>query len=115
MGGRLATTYDLACNRPHTRRIFSGIGFRAWNPPASKPRLYYLATTDSVNNLSLHQKFKDITDHLARCRCRNTYDYLILVGISRNLLLDTLVINDEGAISTITYAHTRSSKPLLTI
>ncbi|GBM34710.1 hypothetical protein AVEN_191857-1 [Araneus ventricosus] len=24
-GGRLATTYDLACNRPHTRRIFSGI------------------------------------------------------------------------------------------
>ncbi|GBN75641.1 hypothetical protein AVEN_180804-1 [Araneus ventricosus] len=25
-GGRLATTYDLACNRPHTRRIFSGIG-----------------------------------------------------------------------------------------
>ncbi|GBM28798.1 hypothetical protein AVEN_130506-1 [Araneus ventricosus] len=27
-GGRLATTYDLACNRPHTRRIFSGIGFR---------------------------------------------------------------------------------------
>ncbi|GBO03301.1 hypothetical protein AVEN_67688-1 [Araneus ventricosus] len=32
-GGRLATTYDLACSRPHTRRIFSGIGFRAWNPP----------------------------------------------------------------------------------
>ncbi|GBO28048.1 hypothetical protein AVEN_25587-1 [Araneus ventricosus] len=30
-GGRLATTYDLARNRPHTRRIFSGIGFRAWN------------------------------------------------------------------------------------
>ncbi|GBN16483.1 hypothetical protein AVEN_12156-1 [Araneus ventricosus] len=27
-GGRVATTYDLACNRPHTRRIFSGIGFR---------------------------------------------------------------------------------------
>ncbi|GBO16696.1 hypothetical protein AVEN_210478-1 [Araneus ventricosus] len=23
-GGRLTTTYDLACNRPHTRRIFSG-------------------------------------------------------------------------------------------
>ncbi|GBN68712.1 hypothetical protein AVEN_170980-1 [Araneus ventricosus] len=36
-GGRLATTYDLACNRPHTRRIFSGIGFRACGPPA--PRL----------------------------------------------------------------------------
>ncbi|GBN05801.1 hypothetical protein AVEN_88105-1 [Araneus ventricosus] len=26
-GGRLATTHDLACSRPHTRRIFSGIGF----------------------------------------------------------------------------------------
>ncbi|GBM39775.1 hypothetical protein AVEN_24996-1 [Araneus ventricosus] len=24
-GGRLAATYDLACNRQHTRRIFSGI------------------------------------------------------------------------------------------
>ncbi|GBM24503.1 hypothetical protein AVEN_166145-1 [Araneus ventricosus] len=28
-GGRLANTYDLACNRPHTRRIFGGIEFRA--------------------------------------------------------------------------------------
>ncbi|GBM01120.1 hypothetical protein AVEN_96123-1 [Araneus ventricosus] len=36
-GGRLATTYDLACNRPHTRRIFSGIGFRTCDPPV--PRL----------------------------------------------------------------------------
>ncbi|GBM57560.1 hypothetical protein AVEN_97668-1 [Araneus ventricosus] len=26
--------YDLACNRPNTRRVFSGIGFRTWNPPA---------------------------------------------------------------------------------
>ncbi|GBM52620.1 hypothetical protein AVEN_16734-1 [Araneus ventricosus] len=26
-GGRLATSYDLACNKPHTRRIFSGVGF----------------------------------------------------------------------------------------
>ncbi|GBM06323.1 hypothetical protein AVEN_121369-1 [Araneus ventricosus] len=39
-GGRLATTYDLACNRPHTRRIFSAIGFRIWNPPAPKPKHY---------------------------------------------------------------------------
>ncbi|GBO00241.1 hypothetical protein AVEN_116531-1 [Araneus ventricosus] len=31
-GGRLATAYDLACSRPHTRRIFSGIGFRACGP-----------------------------------------------------------------------------------
>ncbi|GBO13804.1 hypothetical protein AVEN_189792-1 [Araneus ventricosus] len=37
-GGRLATTYDLACNRPHTRRIFSGIGFRTCDPPV--PRKY---------------------------------------------------------------------------
>ncbi|GBM73515.1 hypothetical protein AVEN_103945-1 [Araneus ventricosus] len=28
-GGRLATTYDLAYNRPHTRQIFGGIGFRS--------------------------------------------------------------------------------------
>ncbi|GBN98441.1 hypothetical protein AVEN_186213-1 [Araneus ventricosus] len=34
--GRLATTYDLACNRPHTRLIFIGIGFRTWNLPAPK-------------------------------------------------------------------------------
>ncbi|GBM52310.1 hypothetical protein AVEN_126391-1 [Araneus ventricosus] len=27
-GGRLATAYDLACNRPHTRQIFGGIGSR---------------------------------------------------------------------------------------
>ncbi|GBN80921.1 hypothetical protein AVEN_213904-1, partial [Araneus ventricosus] len=27
-GGRLATTHDLMRNRPHTRRIFSGIGLR---------------------------------------------------------------------------------------
>ncbi|GBN27692.1 hypothetical protein AVEN_144793-1, partial [Araneus ventricosus] len=30
----------LTCNRPHPRRIFSGIGFRTWNPPATKPRPY---------------------------------------------------------------------------
>ncbi|GBN61473.1 hypothetical protein AVEN_170406-1 [Araneus ventricosus] len=35
-GGRLATTYDLACNRPHTRRIFSGIGFRTCDPSRCK-------------------------------------------------------------------------------
>ncbi|GBM66944.1 hypothetical protein AVEN_211297-1 [Araneus ventricosus] len=32
-GGRLDTTYDLACNRPYTRWIFGGIGFRACDPP----------------------------------------------------------------------------------
>ncbi|GBN63813.1 hypothetical protein AVEN_190365-1 [Araneus ventricosus] len=40
-GGRLTTTFDLTCNRPHTRRIFSGIGSRTWNPPAPKPRPYH--------------------------------------------------------------------------
>ncbi|GBL96774.1 hypothetical protein AVEN_118919-1 [Araneus ventricosus] len=40
-GGRLVTKYDLACKRLHTRRIFSGIGFRTWNPPAPKPRPYH--------------------------------------------------------------------------
>ncbi|GBM35316.1 hypothetical protein AVEN_195823-1 [Araneus ventricosus] len=37
-GGRLATTYDSACNRPHTRRIFSGIGFRTCDPPVPRSR-----------------------------------------------------------------------------
>ncbi|GBO06775.1 hypothetical protein AVEN_43932-1 [Araneus ventricosus] len=40
-GGCLATTYDLAWSMPHTRRIFSGIGFRTWNPPAPKLRPYH--------------------------------------------------------------------------
>ncbi|GBO45902.1 hypothetical protein AVEN_220981-1 [Araneus ventricosus] len=32
--------YDLACNRSHTRRIFSGSVsvLRTWNPPAPKLR-----------------------------------------------------------------------------
>ncbi|GBN37669.1 hypothetical protein AVEN_77481-1 [Araneus ventricosus] len=40
-GGRLATTCDLACSRPHTQRIFSGIGFGTWDPPAPRPRPYH--------------------------------------------------------------------------
>ncbi|GBN58700.1 hypothetical protein AVEN_44633-1 [Araneus ventricosus] len=40
-GGCSATTYDLTCNRHHTRRILSGIGFRAWNPPAPKLNPYH--------------------------------------------------------------------------
>ncbi|GBN55151.1 hypothetical protein AVEN_213934-1 [Araneus ventricosus] len=40
-GGRSATTYDLTCNRPHTRRTFSGIGFRTWNPLTPRPRPYH--------------------------------------------------------------------------
>ncbi|GBN87966.1 hypothetical protein AVEN_114375-1 [Araneus ventricosus] len=33
-GGRLVIAYDLTLNRSITRRIFSGIGSRTWNPPA---------------------------------------------------------------------------------
>ncbi|GBM13671.1 hypothetical protein AVEN_148193-1 [Araneus ventricosus] len=40
-GGRLTTTYDLTCNRPHTRRIFSVIGFRTCSPLAPKSRPYH--------------------------------------------------------------------------
>ncbi|GBN24117.1 hypothetical protein AVEN_271208-1 [Araneus ventricosus] len=28
--GHLATTYDLVCNRPHSRHFLSRIGFRTW-------------------------------------------------------------------------------------
>ncbi|GBM13365.1 hypothetical protein AVEN_159783-1 [Araneus ventricosus] len=40
-GGPLVATYDLACSRPHTRQIFSGIGLRTRNPLAPKPRPYH--------------------------------------------------------------------------
>ncbi|GBN60543.1 hypothetical protein AVEN_171019-1 [Araneus ventricosus] len=30
-------TYDLTSNRPTTRLIFSGIGFRTWSPRAPRP------------------------------------------------------------------------------
>ncbi|GBM07860.1 hypothetical protein AVEN_96481-1 [Araneus ventricosus] len=39
--GRFTPTYDLTCNRPNTRRIFNGIEFRTWSPPAPKPRPYH--------------------------------------------------------------------------
>ncbi|GBL80391.1 hypothetical protein AVEN_92295-1 [Araneus ventricosus] len=34
------STYDLACKSPNTRRTFSGIGFRTWNPSSSRPTSY---------------------------------------------------------------------------
>ncbi|GBL81878.1 hypothetical protein AVEN_50480-1 [Araneus ventricosus] len=37
-------TYDLSRNRPNTRRIFNGIGFRTWNSQAPRPRPYQQAT-----------------------------------------------------------------------
>ncbi|GBL78861.1 hypothetical protein AVEN_48849-1 [Araneus ventricosus] len=40
-------TYDLACNTPNTRPIFSGIGFQTWNPPALRSRSYHPATMSS--------------------------------------------------------------------
>ncbi|GBO05616.1 hypothetical protein AVEN_141594-1 [Araneus ventricosus] len=39
--GRLATMYDLTFNNPHKRKIFSGIGYRIWNPPAQKSKPYH--------------------------------------------------------------------------
>ncbi|GBM52780.1 hypothetical protein AVEN_34194-1 [Araneus ventricosus] len=33
-GGRLAIAYDLACSRPHTRKVFSEVGFQACEPPS---------------------------------------------------------------------------------
>ncbi|GBO30893.1 hypothetical protein AVEN_259626-1 [Araneus ventricosus] len=44
-GGRLTTTYDLAHNRPHTRRIFNGIGFRTCEPPIPRSKPYHSGTT----------------------------------------------------------------------
>ncbi|GBO43575.1 hypothetical protein AVEN_261292-1, partial [Araneus ventricosus] len=35
--GRLATTHDLACNRSHTRRIFSGNGPGTLRDLATRP------------------------------------------------------------------------------
>ncbi|GBM14676.1 hypothetical protein AVEN_97186-1 [Araneus ventricosus] len=46
--GRLATTSDSKSKWPHTRRIFSEIGFRTLNPLTPKPRPYYYATAASV-------------------------------------------------------------------
>ncbi|GBL94835.1 hypothetical protein AVEN_197518-1 [Araneus ventricosus] len=41
--GRLTTTYDLTCNKPDTRRVFSGIGLRTCHPPAPNNRVNVLA------------------------------------------------------------------------
>ncbi|GBN62148.1 hypothetical protein AVEN_216724-1 [Araneus ventricosus] len=55
-GGRLATTYDLACNRSHTRRIFSGI-----EPGTLRPRSRDLA----LNHSGLNQRLKNGLVHLS--------------------------------------------------
>ncbi|GBM10158.1 hypothetical protein AVEN_258760-1 [Araneus ventricosus] len=64
-GGRLATTYDLACNRPHTRRIFSGIGFRTCDPPVprgTKNLLTFTTTSHSrIRNATLEDEVLDKT------------------------------------------------------
>ncbi|GBL83045.1 hypothetical protein AVEN_165278-1 [Araneus ventricosus] len=48
-------TYDLTCNRPNTRRIFSGIGFRIWNPAASRPTPYHETIAASLNLSEYYQ------------------------------------------------------------
>ncbi|GBM01607.1 hypothetical protein AVEN_60023-1 [Araneus ventricosus] len=40
-GGRLATTYDLVCSGPHARRVFGGVGSRAWSLPTQRSRSYH--------------------------------------------------------------------------
>ncbi|GBL91069.1 hypothetical protein AVEN_184445-1 [Araneus ventricosus] len=56
--------YDLACSRPNTRRICSGIWFQTWNPPASKPKPYHLATAASTQLLS-QVKHKEVAFDLS--------------------------------------------------
>ncbi|GBL68457.1 hypothetical protein AVEN_167850-1 [Araneus ventricosus] len=53
---RLATTDDLARNRPHARRIISGIGFRACNSPSPKPRPYHWAAGARIFLQTLHPR-----------------------------------------------------------
>ncbi|GBM53165.1 hypothetical protein AVEN_90415-1 [Araneus ventricosus] len=53
-GRTLATMYDLACNRPHTRRSLSRNGFRAWSPAAPNPGLCHLTTVPPRCNRKRH-------------------------------------------------------------
>ncbi|GBM77872.1 hypothetical protein AVEN_24621-1 [Araneus ventricosus] len=39
---------DPSLTGTHTRRIFSGIGFRAWSPPVPKPRTYHEITEAQI-------------------------------------------------------------------
>ncbi|GBL76111.1 hypothetical protein AVEN_234407-1 [Araneus ventricosus] len=99
--GRLATTYDLAYNKPHTRRIFSGIGFRTWNPPAPKAEILPLGhrglsgqTTRAAAELApplqtsaLHQR-EDVCPHTYDLTCNRPNTRRIFSGIgfrTRNL------------------------------
>ncbi|GBM27823.1 hypothetical protein AVEN_119281-1 [Araneus ventricosus] len=60
-GGRLTTTYDLACNRPHTRPNFSGIGIRAWNRPAPRLEPYHQATSALYNHWKSHKNVLEMS------------------------------------------------------
>ncbi|GBM85873.1 hypothetical protein AVEN_89746-1 [Araneus ventricosus] len=63
MGRRLATTYDLAFNRPHTRRIFGRIGFRfrglTTRPPRPPNSSDYLGYAFSVLFQIKHNRKRD--------------------------------------------------------
>ncbi|GBN87662.1 hypothetical protein AVEN_106019-1 [Araneus ventricosus] len=50
--------YVLTCNRPHTGRIFSGIGFRTWNPKAPKPGGHRNLRRDQRSRTSLDERFQ---------------------------------------------------------
>ncbi|GBN15391.1 hypothetical protein AVEN_233920-1 [Araneus ventricosus] len=53
-GGRLASTCDLACNRSHARRIFSGIWFRTSDPPVPRSRPCHARQLISVTWVKAH-------------------------------------------------------------
>ncbi|GBN74556.1 hypothetical protein AVEN_217522-1 [Araneus ventricosus] len=55
-GGRLATTDDFACNKPHTQWIFSGIGFRTGSPEISWIRASFQNCENAVRNR--HKSFE---------------------------------------------------------
>ncbi|GBM07824.1 hypothetical protein AVEN_33104-1 [Araneus ventricosus] len=63
-GGRLATTYDLACNRPHTRRIFSGIEFRTCDPPVPRTRGLFRNRPRNLNRSQMTRKTPEMAPPL---------------------------------------------------
>ncbi|GBN64888.1 hypothetical protein AVEN_7508-1 [Araneus ventricosus] len=84
-GGRLATTYDLACNRPHTRRIFSGIGFRTCDPPV--PTEYPVPSGREGIGYRLYQ----VQKYQVKVSGRNKYQYQPVPDTEKTGINPTLV------------------------
>ncbi|GBM55679.1 hypothetical protein AVEN_188301-1 [Araneus ventricosus] len=53
-------TYDLACSRPNTRRIFSGFRFRTWNLKAPE-RSHHYSTAASRKLFCYERMNTDVT------------------------------------------------------